>query len=92
MSKSFGILSVTTYILIPVINKNKDIWLKSLKITEEVCHMCPSFGKTFGDRSFQAAAPYLWNRLPHEIRMIKCLDKFKKAIKTFLFNEAFCNH
>ena len=48
--------------------------------------------KTFGDRSFQAAAPYLWNRLPHEIRMIKCLDKFKKAIKTFLFNEAFCNH
>ena len=54
--------------------------------------MCPSFGKTFGDRSFQAAAPYLWNRLPHEIRMIKCLDKFKKAIKTFLFNEAFCNH
>ena len=42
--------------------------------------------------SFQAAAPYLWNRLPHEIRMIKCLDKFKKAIKTFLFNEAFCNH
>lgn len=48
--------------------------------------------KTFGDRSFQAAAPYLWNRLPHEIKMIKCLDKFKKAIKTFLFNEAFCNH
>ena len=48
--------------------------------------------KTFGDRSFQAAASYLWNRLPHEIRMIKCLDKFKKAIKTFLFNEAFCNH
>ena len=48
--------------------------------------------KTSGDRSFQAAAPYLWNRLPHEIRMIKCLDKFKKAIKTFLFNEAFSNH
>ena len=28
----------------------------------------------------------------HGIRMIKCLDKFKKAIKMFLFNEAFCNH
>ena len=48
--------------------------------------------KTFGAQSFQAAAPYLWNRLPYEIRMIKCLDKFKKAIKTFLFNEAFSNH
>lgn len=48
--------------------------------------------KTFVARSFQAAAPYLWNRLPYEIRMIKCLDKFKIAIKTFLFNEAFSNH
>ena len=32
--------------------------------------------KTFGARSFQAAAPYLLNRLPHEIRLIKTLDKF----------------
>ena len=48
--------------------------------------------KTFGARSFQAAAPYLWNRLPHEIRLIESLHKFKKAIKTFLFNEAFSNH
>ena len=38
--------------------------------------------KTFGARSFQAAAPYLWNRLPHEIRLIKSSDKIKKAIKT----------
>ena len=36
--------------------------------------------KTFGARSFQAAAPYFWNRLPHEIRLIKSFDKFKKAI------------
>ena len=35
-------------------------------------------------QSFQAAAPYLWNRLPREIRLIKSLDKYKKAIKTFL--------
>ena len=47
--------------------------------------------KTFGARSFQAAAPYLWNRLPHEIRMIKCLDKFKKAIKT-LYKKPFFYH
>ena len=48
--------------------------------------------KTFRVRSFQAAAPYLWNRLPHETRLIKSLDKFKKGSKTFLFNEAFSNH
>ena len=46
--------------------------------------------KTFGAWSFQAAAPRLWNR-PHEIRLIKSLHKFKKAIKTFLFYEAFSN-
>ena len=41
--------------------------------------------KTFGARSSQAAAPYLWNRLPREIRLIKNLqvDKLKNAIKTF---------
>ena len=48
--------------------------------------------KTFEARSFQAAAPYLWNRLLHEIRLIESLHKFKKAIKTFLFNEAVSNH
>ena len=44
--------------------------------------------KTFGARSFQAAAPFLWSRQ----LSIKSLDKFKKAVKTFLFNEAFSNH
>ena len=39
--------------------------------------------KTFGARSFQAAAPYLWNSLPCEIRLIKKLDKFKKLLKRF---------
>ena len=48
--------------------------------------------KTFEARSFQAAAPYLWNRLPREIRLIKSLDNYKKAINTFIFNEAFSNH
>ena len=47
--------------------------------------------KTFGAWSFQAAAPCLWNRLPHEIRLIKSLHKFKKVIKMFLFYESFSN-
>jgi len=45
--------------------------------------------KTFGARSFQHAAPYLWNKLPHDIRDIESLGKFKRAIKTYLFREAF---
>jgi len=45
--------------------------------------------KTFGARSFQSAPPYLWNKLSHDIRKIKSLEKFKKAIKTYIFMEAF---
>ena len=40
------------------------------------------------DRSFQVAAPRLWNSLPH-IRSIQSLNDFKIKIKTLLFREAF---
>ena len=45
--------------------------------------------KFFGDRSFQVAAPRLWNFLTDDIRSIQNLDVFKKKIKTLLFREAF---
>ena len=44
---------------------------------------------TLRDRSFHAAAPKLWNDLPGFIRNTHSLNKFKKAIKTFLFAKAF---
>ena len=44
---------------------------------------------TLGDRSFQVAAPALWNVLPREIRSITDLGIFKRHLKTFLFREAF---
>ena len=44
---------------------------------------------TFGDRSFHAAAPKLWNDLLGSIRNTQSLNKFKKAFKTFLFAKAF---
>ena len=44
---------------------------------------------TIGDRSFQCAAPKLWNCLPIEIRNCPTLDSFKKPLKTYLFKEAF---
>ena len=46
---------------------------------------------TLGDRSFQVAAPALWNVLPREIHSITDLGIFKCHLKTHLFREAF-NH
>ena len=44
---------------------------------------------TLGDRSFQVAAPALWNVLPREIRSMTDLWTFKCHLKTHLFKEAF---
>ena len=41
--------------------------------------------KTLGDRSFFVAAPKLWNKLPSDIRDLNTINKFKTAIKTYLF-------
>ena len=43
--------------------------------------------KTSASRSY--AAPYLWNQLPKQLRDTKELPKFKKLLKTQLFNVAF---
>ena len=44
---------------------------------------------TLGDRSFQVAAPALWNVFPREIRSVTDLGIFKCHLKTHLFKEAF---
>jgi len=45
--------------------------------------------KTLGDRAFQVAAPFLWNKLPRSTRKATNLESFKTLIKTFLFKESF---
>ena len=45
--------------------------------------------KTFMDRAFNVAAPTLWSQLPKEIRSIKELLTFKKAVITHLFKQSF---
>ncbi len=40
---------------------------------------------TFGDRSFSAVAPKLWNSLPLNLRCAKKVEKFKSLLKTHLF-------
>ena len=44
---------------------------------------------TLGDRSFQVAAPKLWNSLPSQLRLINNIDIFKRHLKTYLFKVAF---
>ena len=45
--------------------------------------------KTTGDRAFQVAAPFLWNKLSRSARDTTNLESFKTLIKTFLFKESF---
>ena len=42
-----------------------------------------------GGRSFQAAAPQLWNALPPSLRDAASVETFKKNLKTFLFRKAY---
>ncbi len=44
-----------------------------------------SKNKTHGDIAFGKAAPVLWNALPNELREINTIEKFKKRLKTHLF-------
>ena len=41
------------------------------------------------ERAFSVAAPRAWNSLPVDIRLITVTKRFKKKLKTFLFNSAY---
>ena len=41
------------------------------------------------ERAFSVAAPRAWNSLPVDIRLITDTKRFKKKLKTFLFNSAY---
>ncbi len=44
---------------------------------------------TYGDRAFSVAAPKLWNALPLSVKSNISLCKFKRDLKTYLFNESY---
>ena len=46
---------------------------------------------TLGDRSFEVAAPTLWNSLPVEVRNASNVQLFKRMLKTWFFRKAFCS-
>jgi hypothetical protein len=45
--------------------------------------------KAYGERSFQSAAPKLWNSLPKHMREITSVFVFKTSLKTIKFREAY---
>ena len=45
--------------------------------------------KTYGDISFSACAPKLWNQLPNNIRAAGSVAIFKRQLKTHLFRDVF---
>ena len=47
----------------------------------------PNYKRT--ERGFSFCGPYVWNKLPYEIRTSNDISSFKKGLKCHLFNEAF---
>ena len=45
--------------------------------------------KRYGERSFLASAPVIWNALPLSLRSCTSLLSFRKNLKTCLFKKAF---
>ena len=65
--------------------------LYNLRSNDEVLLAPPTFksSKTTGDRAFQVAAPFEWNKLPKSLRLENDLKSFKTKLKTFLFQKAY---
>ena len=69
---------------------NHDTHSRGLRSANKNLLVIPkSSTKTFGDRSFSVAAPYLWNKLPMQLKSCNEMNRFKSLLKTHLFNEAF---
>ena len=45
--------------------------------------------KYYGERSFAAATPKVWNKLPSKLRAVSNINSFKKGLKTHLFNASY---
>ena len=55
-----------------------------LRLQEPNFHM-----KTYGQRAFSVAAPWLWNKLPFEIWACSDVNLFKSKLKTFLCKKVY---
>lgn len=64
--------------------------VRSLRSSTENNLLIPKTNtKSYGDRTFTAAAPKLWNDLPNELKNTLSFTDFKAHLKTHLFKDAY---
>ena len=63
--------------------------LSRLRASSSGDYVVPRTRLKFGERAFAIAAPRIWNKLPCELKSMKCTSSFKRSLKTFLFNSAY---
>ena len=54
-------------------------------------YVVPRSKTEFGKRAFCVAEPTTWNELPPELRHMRDIQTYKRALKTHLFNAAYDN-
>ena len=80
----------TAPIYISELLKPKTIHPRTLRSdTGKTLHVPKTTTKNYGDRSFQAATPRLWNDLPNKLRNTTSFNEFKCLLKTYLFRKAY---
>ena len=47
------------------------------------------YKSSYGERAFSVCGPKLWNSLPHDLRAINSIEKFKEKLKTYLFKKCY---
>ena len=73
--------NVCTYVL-----ASSDKFRRRLRSADVDTCIVPRTRTRFGDRSFSAAGPRIWNSLPPELRRPDTeLGEFRRSLKTFLF-------
>ena len=57
--------------------------LSRLRASSSGDYVVPRTRLKFGERAFAVAAPRIWNKLPCELKSMKCTSSFKRSLKTF---------
>jgi len=81
-------LSATAELLV-ILNACKSAPEASRRLRSSCALTCviPWSRTRLGDKSFDVAGPWLWNKLPASLRSSDSLCQFRKQLKTFLFVE-----
>jgi hypothetical protein len=69
--------------LYELLNRHNPV--RSLRSTLQNQLVTPRINSENGRRSFQYAAPVIWNSLPPSLRAMQCLTTFRSHLKTHLF-------